>query len=209
MTSSAAYAGRPSSKNTEKSQQAQKGTMIKAKGQSKKMIAPETIEVKARNTAELKKMSEKKKKKLEEENKGRRGPKKEIYKNQNRVRLAVHNLLAMENMLGGIGPEVSKIAREFNNSVKKTTQAEIKIKERNRFRKFFTGGDKESAEILKKEVSKEEEMIKKLEGLVGKAKVAVEVKANVEEQVKNIKTELERLARVVKGEEESKGVFSR
>lgn len=214
VIASIAYArGSSNPKNTRKGQKIKIETKIKQEMQtreeSKKKEVLEIKQVKAQNMAELKKMSIKIKMELEEENKKMRGPKKDVYKNQNRVRLAVHNLLAMENMLGGIGPQVSKIAREFNNSANKTIQAEIKIRGRGRFKRFFTGGDKESAEIIKRELSKEEEMIRTLEGLVKRARVAVEVKANIEEQINNIKGELERLANVVKGEEESPGVFSR
>ncbi|MFY1644910.1 hypothetical protein ACK11Z_14360, partial [Methanoculleus bourgensis] len=38
-------------------------------------------------------------------------------RDQNQVRLAVHTLLAAENRTGGIGRNISVIAREFNNSV--------------------------------------------------------------------------------------------
>ncbi|MCK9307901.1 MAG: hypothetical protein M0P17_10290, partial [Methanoculleus sp.] len=40
---------------------------------------------------------------------------KEFIPDRNRVRLAVHALLAAENRTGGIGQNVSAIAREVNN----------------------------------------------------------------------------------------------
>ncbi|MCK4553503.1 hypothetical protein KAU19_00885 [Candidatus Parcubacteria bacterium] len=48
--------------------------------------------------------------------------KQKVFQNQNTVREAVHALLAAEDLVGGIGKQISQIATEFNNSIEKTIE---------------------------------------------------------------------------------------
>ena len=82
-----------------------------------------------------------------------RGGQKEAYQNQNEVRLAVHALLSMENMTGGIGPEVSAIAKEYNNSIQASLQAEEKIQSRSSLRRFSLAATMMLQQILKQKWS--------------------------------------------------------
>ncbi len=120
---------------------------------------------------------------------------------QNEVRVAVHALLASENIAGGIGKEVSTIAQEFDNSAKEIEEAEEKAINRGRFTKFLFGGDRESAEIIRNRVQTREEKVKRLEELVETGDCDKETKQLLQEQVQVIKQEQERLKEVTKNQE--------
>jgi hypothetical protein len=164
---------------------------------------------KAKTVKELKHISAKKEEALEAEVAKKKGAEKEVAKNQNRLRLAVHNLLAMKDILGGIGPKVSEIARNLNNSSKKTIELETKIKKKGRFSKFFTGGDRDSAKMLKKEVEKEHEWVVALKDLTNKVQTGIEAKEKLEEQVKTIEEEVNRLGEIAEEEMEKMGIFGK
>ena len=90
---------------------------------------------------------------MEQEMSGLSEGEQKVYRNQNVVREAVHSFLAMEDLVGGIGQQVSEIAREFNNSVEKTIQAENKIQNRNKLVRFLVGGDQGAAEEIEEEIN--------------------------------------------------------
>ncbi|MFC1686057.1 hypothetical protein ACFLZZ_03490 [Nanoarchaeota archaeon] len=133
----------------------------------------------------------------------------ELHRNQNRVRLAVHALLAMENLTGGIGKEISAIARDFDNSVDKTTDAEEKIAKRGRLRRLFAGGDHEAAEEIRAELEATEEKVEKLKQLRESCEeeCSEEVHALMKEQADALREERARLKDLAKEELGSKGIF--
>ena len=99
-------------------------------------------------------------------------------RNQNQVRVAVHALLASDTLLGGIGPQVSAIAREFNASAATTTGAENRILSRNFFSRLFFGGDKENSASIQSEVSHNRVSIKQLSSLLENSTTSSRVKGN-------------------------------
>ncbi len=164
-------------------------------------------QIKAKNSQELQTMIQNKKAELDKEIENKKEKIKSVYKNQNKVKEAVHAMLAMEDLIGGIGQEVSEIAREFNNSVEKTIQAEEKIQTKNKVWKFFFGGDQESASILDQEISQNQERIKNLQQLQNNCSCNSETKEILDEQIKNIEQEQERLQNVVMEEKQNKGLI--
>jgi len=130
-----------------------------------------------------------------------------VYQNQNEVRLAVHSLLAMEEVLGGIGQQVSQIAKEFNNSVQATIKAEERIENRNRLVKFFTGGDEEAAGILEQEMERNEIRIRQLMQLSEQCACGDDVKVVFQEQITKMEQEQNRLEQMAQGEKQAKGIF--
>jgi len=131
----------------------------------------------------------------------------EVYQNQNKVRLAVHSLLAMEDLVGGIGQQVSEIAREFDNSVQATIRAEERIQNRNQFVKFFVGGDMEAAAAIEQEVNGNRERIQQLEQLQGQCDCDEGVKSVLQEQIQNMEQEQERLQQLANKEQQHNGLF--
>jgi hypothetical protein len=121
--------------------------------------------------------------------------------------LAVHSLLAIEEVLGGIGPQVSQIAKEFNNSVQATIKAEERIENRNRLVKLFAGGDEEAAGILEQEMERNQERIQQLSQLSEQCACGDEVKAVLQEQITKMEQEQSRLQQIAQGEKQARGIF--
>lgn len=166
------------------------------------------VQLRAKNINELKEIIQTKKVQLQQELKELNPRIKEVYQNQNKVREAIHSLVATENLTGKIGPQISAIAQEFNNSVQATIRAEEKIQKRSRFIKFFTGGDKVEAEKIQQEVGQNQGRIQKLKQLKENCTDCdEEIKTMLQEQVQNIEQEQVRLQQVVETEKSIKGVW--
>lgn len=128
--------------------------------------------------------------------------------NTNQVRLAVHALLSAKNMLGGIGPQVSEIAQQINNSVQATVNNEAKIQTRSFLARFFFGGDKTSADFIKAQVEQNRERIQQLNQLMEENNVSVEVRNMLEEQIRIMEQEQVRLTELADQERGDWGLFS-
>ncbi len=147
---------------------------------------------------------------MEREMEGLGKAQREVVRNQNEVRLAVHALLAMDDMdmMGGIGQEVAEVAREFDNSIMATIQAEEKIQKRNKLAKLLVGGDMKSAEEIEQEVNKNQERIQLLIQLRENCEDCnEEVMAMFQEQITKMIQEQERLQQLAQDEKRSKGLF--
>jgi hypothetical protein len=130
-----------------------------------------------------------------------------VHQNQNEVRIAVHALLEMDNLTGGIGPQVREIARNFNNSIQATLRAEERIENRGRIRRFFAGGDFEAADEIEQEVDQSRQRIQELKQLREDCPCDVEVKAMLREQIESMEQEQDRLQGLTQAEKQSKGLF--
>jgi hypothetical protein len=130
-----------------------------------------------------------------------------VYRNQNAVRLAVRTFLSLEEGDGGIGGNVSAIARAFNNSVQATTRAEERIHARSGLVRFFAGGDEGAAGTLAAEVQANGERIRELDRLVGECDCDGETKAMLTRQVRSVEQEMARLQALARNETESKGLL--
>jgi len=173
------------------------------------IILPSQTKLKAQSVNELKDIIEEKKEEFKTEIQAIKDEyKQKVYQNQNAVREAVHSLLAMEDLVGGIGKEVSEIAKDFNNSVQKTIEAEEKIQKRNRFVKFFFGGDQEAVEELEEQTNKNQERIEKLKELKKQcSECTEEIKNIIEEKVQNVEQEQQRLRELGEKEKNNRGIF--
>lgn len=176
-------------------------------GEDQNLMIEEKVKLKAGDKDELKQMIQERKQEMDQEAQSLGENQKKVYQNQNEVRLAVHSLLAMEDLVGGIGQQVSQIAREFDNSVQSTIKAEEKIQTKNHFIKFFTGGDDESAGLIEQEVNRNQERIEQLKELLAECDCDEELKEIIQEQIVNIEQEQNRLQQLAESEQEYKGLF--
>ena len=138
---------------------------------------------------------------------GLSGEQQKVYRNQNQVRLAVHALLAMENLTGGIGSHVREIARSFNNSIQATIRAEERIQTRSAVARFFAGGDHEAAQQMEQEVNRNQQRIQELKQLKEQCECDEDIKAMMQEQIQNMEQEQNRLQELAQKEKKSKGLF--
>jgi hypothetical protein len=157
---------------------------------------------------QLKQSIEDRKHELDDEEASSTPEVRDIMKNTNPVRMAVHTLLASKELLGGIGPQVSEIARHMNDAVATTTNAEVKIKSRGLFSRFLFGGDKTSAEAISEAVAKNQENIQRLTDLLAQASTTAEVKATIEIQLTALENVQARLQALAEREQKAWGLFS-
>ncbi len=162
----------------------------------------------AENATRLQEMIQQRQQEMEsEKNELSDSKQKEVLQNQNRVRLAVHAFLAMENLTGGIGKNVSEIAKEFNNSIQATMGAEERMEKRSGFSRFFVGGDEKSAKEIEQEVERNRNRIEILKQLKEQCSCDEEVKVMYQEQIQNLEQEQNRLETKAQNEMKSKGMF--
>jgi len=135
------------------------------------------------------------------------GSSSDLQQNRNRVRLAVRTLLAVENITGGIGPGVSAIARDFNNSAQHEWQLEQRITDRGSFTRFFFGGDRYAARELASLTIQNQDRIRQIEQLVNSGAPDNETRAMLEEQVQIMEQENARLNQTAAAELKNRGIL--
>jgi len=130
-------------------------------------------------------------------------------KNENTVRVAVQTLLAAGNIQGGIGEQISSIAKNFNNSVIAQYNAEEKIQNKNALSRFFFGGDSEAAEEIRQQVEQNRIRLENLETLMNMCgeDCDEELKAMVREQIQLLEEEQNRLQELSQAELDDKGLL--
>jgi len=135
-------------------------------------------------------------------------PERRIWvKNHNEVRIAVHTLLSLEDRTGGIGQNISALAREFNNSVSMSEQLEKKIQDRTGIMRIFVGGDRDAAGQLANITSQNQARIQKIQQLIATATLDPEVRAFLEEQLQAMQNEETRLEQLATREQQDRGLF--
>jgi hypothetical protein len=164
-------------------------------------------EVRAQNLSEVRERIEQREQEMIQEMQSLGEHQQLVYQNQNQVRLAVHSLLVMEDLVGGIGPQVSQIAREFNNSVPATIRAEEQIQSRNRITRLFLGGDEDAAQEIEQHVIQNQERIRQLQQLIQACECDEEIRAMLQEHVRAMEQEQTRLQEVARQEKNEKGLF--
>jgi hypothetical protein len=164
-------------------------------------------EVRAQNVSELHELVQQREQEMNQEIQALEEHQQLVYQNQNRVRLAVQSLFAMEELVGSIGPQVSQIADEINTSVQATIQAEERIQARNTIVRFFAGGDEAAAQEIEQQVIQNQERIRELQQLQEECDCDEQVRAILQEQIQNVEQEQTRLQQVAQNELTDKGLF--
>ena len=131
----------------------------------------------------------------------------ERIKNENEVRIAVTTLLDVEDLSGGIGRNISAIARDFNNSASSMRKLEDRIQTRSSFMRVLFGGDREAARELAIQTAQNNARIAELHQLVSDATMNAEVRATIEDQIRIMEKEQERLQQLATKEQEDRGFF--
>lgn len=175
--------------------------------EQKQEMRQEKERTRAKNATDLQEMLQARQQEMNQEIQQLRAQEQNIYHNQNRVRLAVHALLGMENLTGGIGKNISEIANQFNNSVQATIRAEEKIQQRSQLTKFFVGGDTDAADEINQEVQQNQVRLQKLDQLREQCECDKPVRQMLQEQIQGMKQEQTRLQELVQNEKQNKGLF--
>ena len=128
-------------------------------------------------------------------------------KNPNEVRDAVHVLLAMENRTGGIGPQVSAIAREFNNSANASQQYEDRIKNRDAFSRLFFGGDRKAATELANLTGQNQNRISEIGNLMNTTTLDADTRAQLDQQLLILQQQVAQEQQLITQSQQDKGLF--
>ena len=131
-----------------------------------------------------------------------------IVENANPVRLAVHTLLASKELIGGIGPQVSEIAKQVNDSVATTTNAEAKIQSRGFLTRLLFGGDSAAADVIAQQVAQNQQRIDSLNALLGQANVSADIQVVLKAQIAALQDAQTRLQDLAQSEQKAWGLFS-
>ncbi len=181
------------------------------KERAKEMIRNYTGDIKelaqdyrARNAEELKgyidAQREEYQKQAEAQQKRMKEKVKERIQKENEVRIAVHAFLAMENLTGGIGPNVSAIARNFNNGIANQTRVIERAENRSGLARAFAGGNKEDAKELYKEAKLYKGKITELRDLRKQARLDNETATIYDKQIQTLQQEQARLQKLARKE---------
>ena len=164
--------------------------------------------VTATSNDDLNQKIEKRKQQLEQEVASSSPEHQTIVANANEVRLAVHALLASKDLIGGIGQQVSEIAKEVDHSVASTTNAEAKIQSRGFLMRLLFGGDTTSAEVIAQEAAQNQARIDSLTALLGQTNISADVQATLRTQITALKDAQTRLQDLAQKEKSAWGLFS-
>lgn len=113
-----------------------------------------------------------------------------------------------ENRTGDIRENVSAITREINNSAQKTFEAEERIRARHGFMRFLFGGDAQAARLIEEETQRNRERATELRCLIENCARDNETRTMLQEQVRTIEQEQDRLRTLASEEMQVRGVFS-
>ena len=157
---------------------------------------------------DLKQKIEKRKHQLEQEVASTTPANQDIVENANLVRLAVHSFLASKILLGGIGQQVSEIAKQMNGSVATTTNAEAAIQARGFWTVLLFGGDSAAASVIAREVARNQQHIDTLTKLLNQANVSADIQVTLSAQIAAIQDAQARLQDLAQKEQSQWGLFS-
>ena len=128
-------------------------------------------------------------------------------RNPNEIRDTVHSLLAIENRTGGIGPQVSALAREFNNSADASQQYKNQIKNRDVISRFFFGGDQQAAAELANLTAQNQARISEIENLMNTTSLDADTRSMMNEQLQVLQKNVDFDQQLSKQEKQDRGIF--
>ncbi|MBN1194028.1 MAG: hypothetical protein JXA08_01560 [Methanomicrobiaceae archaeon] len=130
-----------------------------------------------------------------------------VYRNQNTVRVAVYTILGLENSTDDISRNISAVAREFNTSVQATIVAEERFETRSGFVRFFAGGDDEAAAEILQLTAGNRIRIQEMNRLIEECDCDSETRAFLQEQLQVMTEEQTRLETRAQAEQADRGLF--
>jgi hypothetical protein len=173
------------------------------------MIEPEHLQVRAQNVTELGQVIQQRQQQLAQEMASTTSEDRPALQNANQVRLAVHALLAAQDLLGsGIGPQVAQIATQVDNSVQVTANAQAQAQSRGFWARLFFGGDAQAAATIEQEVAQNQARIQALAQLIAQASSTPQVQATLEAQLTAMQQGQERLQQFAQNQKNQWGIFS-
>ena len=132
----------------------------------------------------------------------------DILRHEGGMSVAVHAFLAAKDLLGKVGPEVSQVAKEINQSLATTSSAEAQIQTRGFWSTLFFGGDAKAATAINQAVTQNQLRIQALSKLLAQASTSASISATLDAQVQAMQQEQVRLQALAKQQASLWGIFS-
>ena len=170
--------------------------------------APPTISASPLEIAQLRLSIDQRRQELDQEEASSSPQVRDVMKDTNPIRLAVHTLLASKGLLGGIGQQVSDIAQQLDDSATTTASAETQIESRGFFTKLLFGGDTAAAKTIADQVAKSQQRIVDLTALLNKSGISADVMLELKDQITTIQETQTRLQALAQKEQNAWGLFS-
>jgi hypothetical protein len=130
-----------------------------------------------------------------------------VNQQYNNVSAFVHILLNDSDQFGGIGPQVSQYAIQFNNSIQAEIQAQERIQNRNTIVRFFAGGDEVAAGELEQQVNQTRLRIQEFQQLIQQCTCDPQVKELLQEQLQQMEQQQLQIRALAQQEIQDKGLF--
>lgn len=177
-------------------------------GELEDEIELEDVKERAQNAEQLRAMVEERLRVLQGEATSSPEALRLTLENQNQIRAAVHAFLAAEDLVGGIGPRVSELAKQINEEVQNTVRTEEEIRSRGALARFFFGGDDAAAGELEQYREEIQAHVQEMTQLVGTCDDCdAQVRVMLQEHLQEMEQEQERLRDVVEEELDRRGLF--
>jgi hypothetical protein len=130
-----------------------------------------------------------------------------VYLQYNNVSAFVHILQNNSDQFGGIGPQVSQYAMQFNNSIQAEIQIQERIQTRNAIVRFFVGGDEVAAGELEQQVNQTQARIQEFQQLIQQCTCDPQVKELLQEQLQQMQQQQLQIHVLAQNELQDKGLF--
>ena len=109
---------------------------------------------------------------------------------------------------GGIGPQLSSFAEDWNASLRAQIQAERQIQGRNAIVRLFLGGDTRAASLLAQEVTRNQDRIRQMQQLIQQCQACdPQVQSVLQEQLRQMEGEQVRIQEEAQKEIRDTGLF--
>ena len=109
---------------------------------------------------------------------------------------------------GGIGPQLSSFAEDWNASLRAQIQAERQIQGRNAIVRLFLGGDTQAASLLAQEVTRNQDRIRQMQQLIQQCQACdPQVQSVLQEQLRQMEGEQVRIQEEAQKEIRDTGLF--
>jgi hypothetical protein len=117
----------------------------------------------------------------------------EILQNQSSFLVGIQAFREVNELVSVNSANITRIEAELRQSLMNTTQAEVRIKERNQIVRFFVGGDESAARQILQDLEQNQDRIREMEQLVDQCTCSQDVRDVLREQLQDMTQEQERL----------------
>lgn len=172
-------------------------------------IDPQHLQVHAQNGAGLGQMVQTQARVLNQQAASTTAVLRPALQNANQVRLAAYAFMAAQNMYGTTtGQQMAAVASQIDQSAQVTANAEAQVATRGFWARLFFGGDTKAAAAISDTVAQNRDRIQTLQQLIDQASTTDTVRAQLQDQLKTLQQEQDRLSQLADQQKSKWGIFS-